>query len=92
MAAGVWSSSHGAGDGGIADRGLVFLDSRTSPASAGIRLAIADGVPHAARDVFPTTWAADLHQTRTAPYHHMSPEEMRARADECERMAASPQT
>ena len=33
-------------------RGLIFLDSRTSPASAGIRLAIADGVPHAARDVF----------------------------------------
>jgi uncharacterized protein len=33
-------------------RGLVFLDSRTSPASAGIRLAIAYGVPHAARDVF----------------------------------------
>jgi len=33
-------------------RGLVFLDSRTSPSSAGIRLAIAYGVPHAARDVF----------------------------------------
>jgi uncharacterized protein len=33
-------------------RGLAFLDSRTSPASAGIRLAIAYGVPHAARDVF----------------------------------------
>jgi uncharacterized protein len=33
-------------------RGLVFLDSRTSPASAGIRLALAYGVPHAARDVF----------------------------------------
>jgi polysaccharide deacetylase 2 family uncharacterized protein YibQ len=33
-------------------RGLVFLDSRTSPASSGIRLAIAYGVPHAARDVF----------------------------------------
>ena len=33
-------------------RGLVFLDSRTSPASAGIRLAVAYGVPHAARDVF----------------------------------------
>jgi uncharacterized protein len=33
-------------------RGLVFLDSRTSPTSAGIRLAIAYGVPHAARDVF----------------------------------------
>jgi polysaccharide deacetylase 2 family uncharacterized protein YibQ len=33
-------------------RGLVFLDSRTSPASTGIRLAAAYGVPHAARDVF----------------------------------------
>jgi len=33
-------------------RGLVFLDSRTSPASAGIRLAVAYGVPHAARDIF----------------------------------------
>jgi polysaccharide deacetylase 2 family uncharacterized protein YibQ len=33
-------------------RGLLFLDSRTSPASAGIRLAVAYGVPHAARDVF----------------------------------------
>jgi uncharacterized protein len=33
-------------------RGLAFLDSRTSPSSAGIRLAIAYGVPHAARDVF----------------------------------------
>ena len=27
--------------------------------------------------------------TEMVPYHHMSPEEMRARADECERMAAS---
>ena len=33
-------------------RGLVFLDSRTSPSSTGIRLAVAYGVPHAARDVF----------------------------------------
>src|SRR5262249_41152752 len=33
-------------------RGLVFLDSRTSPASSGIRLAAAYGVPHLARDVF----------------------------------------
>jgi polysaccharide deacetylase 2 family uncharacterized protein YibQ len=33
-------------------RGLMFLDSRTSSSSAGIRLAIAYGVPHAARDVF----------------------------------------
>jgi len=33
-------------------RGLAFLDSRTSAASTGVRLAIAYGVPHAARDVF----------------------------------------
>ena len=33
-------------------RGLVFLASRTSPSSTGIRLATAYGVPHAARDVF----------------------------------------
>ena len=33
-------------------RGLVFLDSRTSSSSTGIRLATAYGVPHAARDVF----------------------------------------
>ena len=33
-------------------RGLMFLDSRTSPSSAGLRLAIAYGVPHAGRDVF----------------------------------------
>ena len=33
-------------------RGLVFLDSRTSPATSGIRLAAAYGVPHVARDVF----------------------------------------
>ncbi len=33
-------------------RGLAFLDLRTSPASAGIRLAVAYRVPHAARDVF----------------------------------------
>jgi polysaccharide deacetylase 2 family uncharacterized protein YibQ len=33
-------------------RGLVFLDSRTSPSSAGVRLAVSYGVPHAARDVF----------------------------------------
>ena len=32
--------------------GLLFLDSRTTAASAGIRLAAADGVPHAGRDVF----------------------------------------
>jgi hypothetical protein len=33
-------------------RGLAFLDSRTTAASVGIREAVADGVPHAARDVF----------------------------------------
>jgi polysaccharide deacetylase 2 family uncharacterized protein YibQ len=33
-------------------RGLAFLDSRTSLSTVGIRLAIAYGVPHAARDVF----------------------------------------
>jgi hypothetical protein len=33
-------------------RGLAFLDSRTTAKSAGIRVAEADGVPHAARDVF----------------------------------------
>ncbi len=33
-------------------RGLAFLDSRTTAKSAGIRLAVAEGVPHAARDVF----------------------------------------
>src|SRR5271170_2623793 len=33
-------------------RGLVFLDSRTTAKSVGFALAAADGVPHAARDVF----------------------------------------
>jgi uncharacterized protein len=33
-------------------RGLVFLDSRTTASSVGFGLAAADGVPHAARDVF----------------------------------------
>jgi len=33
-------------------RGLVFLDSRTTPASTGTRLAAAYGVPYVARDVF----------------------------------------
>jgi uncharacterized protein len=33
-------------------RGLVFFDSRTTAKSVGVRLAAADGVPHAARDVF----------------------------------------
>jgi len=42
-------------------RGLMFLDSRTSPSSVGLRLAIAYGVPHAARDVF-----LDDDQTRAA--------------------------
>jgi uncharacterized protein len=48
-------------------RGLVFLDSRTSPASAGIRLAIADGVPHAVRDVF-----LDNDQTPAAIARHLA--------------------
>jgi uncharacterized protein len=33
-------------------RGLIFLDSKTTAASAGMREAAVDGVPHAARDVF----------------------------------------
>jgi uncharacterized protein len=33
-------------------RGLLFLDSRTTPRSVGFRLAAADGIPRAARDVF----------------------------------------
>jgi uncharacterized protein len=33
-------------------RGLLFLDSRTTARSVGFRLAAADGVPHAYRDVF----------------------------------------
>jgi uncharacterized protein len=33
-------------------RGLLFLDSRTTPRSVGFRLAAAEGVPRAARDVF----------------------------------------
>ncbi len=33
-------------------RGLLFLDSRTTAKSAGIRLAAMDGVPYAGRDVF----------------------------------------
>jgi len=33
-------------------RGLLFLDSRTTAKSVGFRLAAADGVPCAARDVF----------------------------------------
>lgn len=33
-------------------RGLLFLDSRTTANSSGLRLAAADGVPYAGRDVF----------------------------------------
>ena len=33
-------------------RGLIFLDSKTTAVSAGMREAAANGVPHAARDVF----------------------------------------
>lgn len=36
----------------LRSRGLIFLDSRTTAASSGVRLAAADGVPHAARNVF----------------------------------------
>jgi uncharacterized protein len=36
----------------IRDKGLVFLDSRTTASSTGRRLAVADGVPYAGRDVF----------------------------------------
>jgi uncharacterized protein len=36
----------------LSARGLMFLDSRTSPSCAGLRLAIAYGVLHARRDVF----------------------------------------
>jgi len=36
----------------LRDRGLLFLDSRTSAGSVGYRLAVADGVPRASRDVF----------------------------------------
>ncbi len=36
----------------LRERGLLFLDLRTTPRSVGFRLAAADGVPHAARDVF----------------------------------------
>ena len=55
-------------------RGLVFLNSRTSPASAGIRLAIADGLPHAARDVF-----LDDDQTPAAIARHLARIEQVAR-------------
>jgi uncharacterized protein len=59
-------------------RGLVFLDSRTSPFSTGIRLAIAYGVPHAARDVFldddqaPTAIASQLASVEQLARQHGS--------------------
>lgn len=36
----------------LSERGLVFLDSRTTAASVGVRAAASADVPHAARDVF----------------------------------------
>ena len=59
-------------------RGLVFLDSRTSPASSGIRQAIAYGVPHVARDVFlddeqtPSAIAKQLAQVERVARQHGS--------------------
>jgi polysaccharide deacetylase 2 family uncharacterized protein YibQ len=59
-------------------RGLVFLDSRTSAASAGIRQAIAYGVPHVARDVFldddqtPAAIAKQLAQVERVARQHGS--------------------
>jgi uncharacterized protein len=59
-------------------RGLAFLDSRTSPASAGIRLAVAYGVPHAARDVFldddqtPSAIARELARVEQVARQHAS--------------------
>jgi polysaccharide deacetylase 2 family uncharacterized protein YibQ len=59
-------------------RGLVFLDSRTSAASAGIRLAVAYTVPHAARDVFldddqtPAAIAGQLFQVERIARHQGS--------------------
>jgi uncharacterized protein len=59
-------------------RGLAFLDSRTSAASAGVRLAIAYGVPHAARDVFldddqaPAAIAKELARTEQVARQHGS--------------------
>jgi polysaccharide deacetylase 2 family uncharacterized protein YibQ len=59
-------------------RGLAFLDSRTSSASAGVRLAIAYGVPHAARDVFldddqtPAAIAAQLSRFEQVARQHGS--------------------
>jgi polysaccharide deacetylase 2 family uncharacterized protein YibQ len=57
---------------------LAFLDSRTSSASAGIRLAVAYGVPHAARDVFldddqaPAAIAKELARTEQVARQHGS--------------------
>ena len=59
-------------------RGLVFLDSRTSPASTGICLAVAYRVPHAARDVFldddqvPSAIAKQLAQVEQVARQHGS--------------------
>jgi polysaccharide deacetylase 2 family uncharacterized protein YibQ len=59
-------------------RGLAFLDSRTSPASTGVRLAVAYGVPHAARDVFldddqtPAAIAKELARTEQMARQHGS--------------------
>jgi uncharacterized protein len=57
---------------------LAFLDSWTSSASAGIRLAVAYGVPHAARDVFldddqaPAAIAKELARTEQVARQHGS--------------------
>jgi len=62
----------------LRDRGLAFLDSRTSPVSTGIRLAVAYGVPHAARDVFldddqtPAAIARQLAQVEQVARQHGS--------------------
>src|SRR5262249_34132440 len=59
-------------------RGLVFLDSRTSASSAGMRLAAAYAVPHAARDVFldddqtPSAIARQLAQVERVAHLHGS--------------------
>src|SRR3984893_5960728 len=59
-------------------RGLAFLDSRTSSASTGGQLAVAYGVPHAARDVFldddqtPAAIAKELARTEQMARQHGS--------------------
>jgi polysaccharide deacetylase 2 family uncharacterized protein YibQ len=59
-------------------RGLLFLDSRTTPRSVGLQLAAADGVPHAARDVFldndlaPVAIARQLALVETVARHNRS--------------------